>query len=1180
MPLTPEQIKALGLTEKEQKLLSTPAKDTSSASNGGMMTPDQQAFMDTDVGNNIKRQHESNVFDGSTYESTGMDNVNPIVDQGINVASKFAGLAVPGLEGPANALMHSLIPNSDMSQKNMDLYSKEGDSSIGPVRFQHETDPETGDKSTYFVPPPGMSPAARVVTGGALDLARTTGSFAEWAIKNMGDSVPILGQLKWALKIGDLLGHPEIGDQKVNWINENLPQVPAQNDLERVGQEIFSIAAGALTGGTEATAITKLPKVEQGIASLARGFTEFLGKSGDTANVAQKVQTFIKAALIETGSNLGATVGTPSGSGSVTGGVFENAGMDKHSANRVGIFADNMLASGLLGVGKKFIGMGKDLFTDAFLHQAKGGETSKKALLINTLRTIDPNLEGASPEEFAKRAKSLSDIIQSNKDMGIKSFETPDRQPTEALFTKDKTTGWSGARQYIEANYGFKKRTMKPAEWENWATQQARLIQNNFAQLRRGNLSSTIVQGADSDTNAAVEKGMSTAANDFASPQEVEGAVGKLAAPAIATKNQIDTDLSKATQANITAQQHITDTHLNNPILAKVSDPDVDPFGRTTDISTERNKMMSDLGEGGSAARDKVNQDFAMIPRGNHNWDKERFAKLLLRAYKSPKTIAENLGFTSARKPKLITKPFILTPEDKAAGATDLSETLDLLDNVSLQKAFTEVRPKISEALNTPFSKEQMGERKALMDARDHIDKMAEDSGDPEFEQAMQGYRDYKGTFEPNQELADFQHDARSSIKRQGIDSHDVIIKGRQVLENALNGSDPSGIKLEDLANSMVAGGTPEAKKYMAQSVVDNLISSISREAEKSGTNGMKLTTSRALATAMAKHANVVHQLDPAIYDMYQKAYQELEAAEHGSKEAASRLIQLQKDSQKKLGDLEADIATQFVKKQGDKFVGPTEDYGPVFKRIFSSADSTEDLMARAKGDPVLERAIQAQYLRTMGDQIFTVRPISAVGDGGMVHEASQATLKKVSPDAADQTPTKVMDKIFENNPKMKGDLHLLLDELKKSSEARSMQPNTFGSNTATENVRQRAVMFLLSSTIGILNRTATTIGRGTGLITRQLMERDKKLQTEVLPSLLVNSNYLSDIIDSVVKDSSKENVDKIARRLLSPSFSNPIVKGAVNAQRPEVYDQTDQAFGPVNITIHGGNNTGKRRNE
>ncbi len=1160
LTLTPDQLKSLGMTQDSNNVIA-PA-------NPMAIDPRQKAALDQDEGG-ITRQPEAQIFDGSTYTQPD-DHANLPATSGLapkkSVWDNILESATMAAQGPFAPDPHDTATAN--LPENKALYNSVGEQGPLGTRIQKATDPETGSKSTYIVPPPGMSPVQRVVGGGAEQAVQGVGSLAEWAVKNMPDTVPLLGQLKYSLKLADSLGQPGISDQHINWINENMPRVPAQNDMERMGQEITSMAIGGLAGQELATAATKLGPVDAGIAKLAAAFYS-KQKALDPTNAVAATQAFIKSSLIEmAGTNTGASVTAAPDTKSLTGQmVLKPMGVDQNTADHVGNFLDNTLATTLLkGLGMIGAG-GKKIVGETMFAQTAGKERDPLHTIKNAVNRIDPDMAGAPEADWNRRAKILGETVLNNADPNIKSFpDLPQRQPTEALGAQN-AAGDTGARQYVEQAYDFMKAKMDPAQWNTWADNKAAQIQNNISQFRRENLAdpNNFVMGADAKMAEGVSKGLSNAANTLADKGKIVGGVAKLAQGPIDAVSADTNKVLAAQQAQAAADADLRSAAKGNNIaVAAQKASETNPFGQTLDQSAERNNMVQSVIKGGANERQAVNAKFEAIPSGYKDYNQEKIANLINNLHE-PDDVAKLLRSPSADVTGIQPKPEYTTAQRFAGEASPKKQTLTKLDNFDLKDLYTRVRPRLSDMIDSiekGGGDAVEGQKEKLIALKDAIDNEVEKSDVPQaYTDAMDAYKKYKGTYEGVGPMSDLQKTA----KADSLHNYDnALMQGRQSLENALGGqADTSGKLLEHWSNALAAAGDPAAQTKLAANAVDHALQSI-HAAANGNANG--LVTAQHIVDAVKPYANTIKQLDPKAFQSLEDARTLLQTKQDGLAAASTGVDEAVKASRDHLAELQHDIGMKFAAKNGHVPIGPTEDYGSVFKSVFSSADETKKLMAKTAGDKETEEAIQAQYLKQLGDDWFTPRPLSAQPGGGYTREFSGNKLNKAGSEA-NPTPQSVKDIVFEHNPQMKSDLDLLQKEAQLSSDSRAVRPQTFSSNTSVDNVRQKALQSVVAATLGILNRTATIANRVISFGTGAAMERDKAMRDYIVPNMLVNPTFLSDSINSVVKDSSQGNIDRIARQLVTPSNKNPIVKGAVTAIKPETTKQdkvnyeTDKAF-------------------
>jgi hypothetical protein len=1133
---------------------------------GQSLTPDQQQRLDTSTNNEVKRQPP--LIDGSKYEQYDVNN-DPSLNQ--NWFKKAA-------------VSEGIVPNPQkdaVDARNQDLYQKSGDGTLfgipGAPRVQHTS--ENGQKGTAFVPLPKDTAhnigddISNMAVGGALQAAKSTAGFAEWGADTL------IHPFVTTAKLIGLIDKNALTPDQVNWASENMPTLPAQTEIDKAGQEIMSVVIGSIGGAAIASEITKLPRVGQQIAQIALKVVERnSGKAVDVTNKLAEAQLVVKSALTEyMGANVGATVTTPDQTKPMPwlGGAAASQipGLNQHDQDRVGNFIDNTALSALFGFAgskmKQLTGLGKAVFSP------EGKKLSNEGQLVShLLQQVDPDLQNLSPDEFMRRAQIFSDTVKVKSKVNLVQFGDWTHDPATTMVT--------GAENYVKNAYDYLKTSMPADKWEAFVKQKAADVSNNFIAARRDNLKSTIVQSADSLMAGKVQSSLGSAADAIGTPETTRQAGINIGTSAANELHQIQGKVDTASSDLRMAQGNQKLVSHTDPVLSDVYDKShngVIPTPASQDATL--NTLSQKISDNAVAAKADVDQTFANLPDeggpGNFN------TKAVATALKSSGEVDNFMKFMNLP---------VHDPAIGAIGDQSMSDTAkgikaprtlkaEELGNTTVKELFTKGRPWVSQritdltnSLRNPSSAMDMpgirSEIATLQNLRDVIDEQAKKYGGPEYEAAVAKYSEYRDKFFGIPEQVPVSEGAVSADKSGFSGAARANLKdARALVENAVSGGDKSGELLKAVNATLE---DPNLTKDLANSILDQATTAITL-GSKDG-----YTTAKAMDQAIQPHIRALTALDQDAMNRYTKARNAMAMAESGSKDAQKELDRVELEATKSRRAVSETAAAQFLDKQGDSFIvkDGTGDIQRTFNKMFQDQGKTRQLLdlAEKNGDKTLVEGIQNQYLRYLKGKLFTTKGLAADGEGAINHEASQAFMKQFFSDA-DKSHLDVLNEVFRDKPKTAEDLTNLFQALDMSTGARNVSPNTFNSRTVVDNERQKTMGLLITAMLGSLNPTATKVRGFSNRVSEALNRNDQQLIDRVIPSLLVDTDYLTKTIDKLVTDHSETSLKTEALKLINSSASKGLTKGVPTTLKGESdYSKTPDALGstgankPVNITI------------
>lgn len=1146
-----------------------------------------------DLGTNdapVGNQNEQGIFDGSTYKPA-----------------------------PAGQSMND-VP------ENQDLYNSIGEETLGGFgpRIQRTTN-DQGEQRTFFVPRPAQSEQGvlgstrRAVEGGVLEATKGTLGFGEWMMDTLMKSgsqtvqnedgtattIPAIGpagmmgdSLKSLAQFADGLLNTKFSDADKNWIDENFPTLPAQNDAEKIAQEIISVVVGAGVGGSSAGTLGRgIGSIGKRIAEIGTDFFR-RAKGTDLANATQKTEVFIKELTKELlGTNVGATVTTPTDVESLSGNLLPDqiGNLSEDETNKVGHLLDNTiisgifnavgipLAKGLGAVGRKFFGAGE---------KSVGGNAAQTT--AETLfKQIDPGLEGVSPEEFKRRALAFSDMVSTNAEGDLGSLGSFTRGPVTATV--------KGAPEYVDEAYGYLKRTMSPQEWENFKQSHAAIITDNITSLRNDNRSNTIVQTADSILSNKAGTILDTEIGNLGGLETINKA-GTTLANEVASRAKSASDMVNLPQAQSRiAAGELDATIQKDEILSRIRDAKQNNIlGQTESERLRLNALTDDqLWNNWEQSYKHYNQLFDEVPNDPIGYDTAMEIAQAIADAGDEQSLTEITRIAGAGNP---IKPLPeVDPAKILSGEAEdpLAELAASWSGMSLKEIFNEVRPFLSNTLNNIDRSGQIGvDKTGIIDLKKFIDDITLNSTDPRFKAAMDAYKDHMSVFAGIDSLANYNKAAQDVLQSGGrIGQNQLSSDAYNGLKNALYNTSGNDRELISWLTALQTGNPNDVSSEVADILISTAIN-------KLGATGTDIT-SQELISAIQPILPTLEVVSKDAIDAWGKAVEALRVAEMGSNSAKEALATAKAEATILKANAEKRAAFNFLTDIGEDGVIGVKASGDIqeaMNAIFRSDTSTRDLINQAidNGDPVVLRGIQAQYLTYLKNRLFTSARMSADGTGSTVRSSSGAQLDKFL-EGSNTIDLNVLRDVFRDNPQKASDIQLLLEEMQLDFMSRNTKPLTFGSNTSIDQTRRRVLNTLITATMGTLNRTAATTRNIVGNLTGAMEQSERAQFEKLFASLLVDSDLLTNTLNSL-GDRPTANAFEDAGYMLmqlvnSENYAGGAVRGGATSigdrivntdtrtedaqNTPDLDTQTNNAFGnPIVVDGAGSYNNERRTGE
>lgn len=1079
------------------------------------------------------------VFTSDQYIEGGQDpnslrswTVGQIAPSEFSSQEKQSPIYIQLADGVANWNDMSLREQRNMYDEaiydsNRATFDQQGeDNSIG-LKVQRSTD-EDGNPVTYLVPPPEAANASgveRVLAGAGFETAKSIGRVGEG--------------------ITDFL---RITDPETDFVKENFPTIPPENNLEAVGSEVTSILVGSLSGAGLASKLEKAYGLAPKAANYAaKQWGKIRGKNPQ--NLRAAAEAFSKVFILGTGANLGATATTPEQSDPLFGDeVVEFLGFDAEENRNLTNFADNVaFSTGLALLGASVKGI-KAIGGKAFpvrIFSKKNRDIDQGAALF---KMLDPNLEANIPASiFAERARILGEVIQNNS-----SFKS--ELLSNGEITTDTTTAlFMGAQDYVRRAYAWQKSALGDEAFEEFVNKTATDMAGRMAAIRQARQTSEPLRSAEQAMDASMQNALTNTADDLggvAATQQAGTELGQpivddvVAAKDVVTNAEDTLRMAEAGLNSAQTQNYVTDllrdSLRNNPLISDVASKDA--LDRMTGEQLYETWRKSFTG---------YNDAFNNLP--DIPLPIEEFVTIVERAYPDHKqwpNIIESITMTdTVADPigRLMAKVTPMTATDTFTGEAvteTYEEMVSRLANTdpptSFKEVFTELRPMLEDRISTLIERGLKPQADQLIALKRGIDEMAENIGDPAFIQAKNMYAKHADTWLNSRPLRQFEAAAKDVNTNLVGDSG--VAKGMNDAQRA--GADARTEALEGgflpyqrafaraLDSNTATPGLAEA--YIAQAI-NNV---------RQGLSAGQLPGSRDIIQGVQQYLPVLERLAPDQVAKFKTVVEDLSMAEAGLISA--------KEAKANADELFAETIKSAREKEASKFIfdltGNPEikdNAAATFNQIFNSPDSVnmmQRLLAQADetGNPLIREGIQSQYLTWLSSKITTARRTGLGTDGpsSTVAGYSPAQLSKALRDPASPV-LKTLSIVFKNDADRAAEVVRLMEIQDLIVNGRALRGDTFGSTTSYDKDVKKVVDRVVVLSLGVLNPKAT-IARNLGEAMTKGYREQLKVSADATFDLMVASpEKFNEIMQLLAKNNEEGAVSILSRHLARAGYGS-----------------------------------------
>lgn len=744
---------------------------------------------------------------------------------------------------------------------------------------------------------------------------------------------------------------------------------------------------------------------------------------------------------------------------------------EQELAKRMNILMDGMTAAGVVtGAISGLDFAGRTVYNLFFDPVAKAGNISKMeeefvADLLDTLVNV-----GDDPKKIEAARLKVAQLIKENKDLYV---DMPDDLAEDVAISLDtmsaleralKNDNTDEARNIIIKAQGVKKGALQNSQGNN-------------------NLNVTVAQPTDEFDRVLTEAETNLGGSDAIDQTRR------------ALQDQGTAEVDDAALAVVKAEENIE--NLNLRIVQELTE-DPSMIGKVTDLEartgfdigsvkeTSADNIVANLSKASEAMDNTKNQLFDAIEGGAVDYNDLISTLKNLKPEQLDKAAAAMPGNSQfgALLEQIKLKTKMVDGEPVRETVEEMQErfaTWATKNELDFARLFTDIRPGLVDSINSLElgNAAEKGAAKTLIQFKKWIDedaiKYLRENGDDETleaaEEAMRYFKD---------EWAPFWDDG-STLQQIGTLRRGTIERGKQ------------GPRFEDEARSLVKGTINDDNR----SVAANMVKLLDRpEAGQSASDVTDFIIGDVLTTLSGKLDTVENMSDLGLNSVRQSLSRYSTLIRQNFGQEADRLDALVA----KLGDnkltkeqLQKELveAKRLAKEAEERIYNielngffkangvPNPNGYDTLAKIFNnqqSADQISGLMARAEGNPIIEKGMQAAYARWFRNNIL----------GSTTSTAGERTIK-LGADMANREGVKnaleYADIVFKNKPVFVEALDTLLAEAGMVQRSRASKAIPTGSGTAELTDQIAAVNRGITMVFGVLSRMgakirATAVGR------------------------------------------------------------------------------------------------------
>ena len=1094
---------------------------------------------------NVVRQREG-MFLGDNYAPGGMDNpenIETFEAQG----EPFTVLGIP-------------IGNARVQDN-----GEGGRAFVSPPRKEHTTGAYYSPDELLDVFGGDEGSSERAIQGGMIQALKGTANFAAFMLSGGVDP-------------NSPLGGPTVDMSKaINAANDAfqkwVPDMPAANNKEKMMQEIISMTIGLAGGGKIAEGLIESKNAVNAAPKSIKFLENFYKKAleQDPAKARAKLEAVTKMLMVETGGNIGATITAPDDSGSFTGGIADAIpGLDGAAANKVGIFADNMLFSGaIMGIAKAGGLTAQGLKKLINLKAGNPAEVAGKLLGV-----IDENVTPDLPaEEIARRVEILNDVVSKNKEF---DFNLVAGTGDNTIPTDSASAMMLGATEYMRRVYEQELLSFPPEVADEFIRNRAQAMVENVMAVKQSLKANPIVAKSDANIATGFKQSMSDTSNAIATEKAAGQAIDKAGQPIV---NQLNAQ-PPGTLATKSAETQLASMQNNNQLIKMISDARAKGvLGSTAEErATLANLSEEQLFQNYTKDKEAVDQLFKAIPHGQIP------AIELAQAIKNAgdqEGLLRALGLSpgEAAPVSKVGDDFVDKAGKTHSPVNDLAATIEKMGLTDVNALINHVRPLIAQAKTNIKEGVSVNKDTSQYDALlNFINDVGKDQGD-EFTIAMNEYKRFADKWLNTPPLAQFANaaDKVRTIKTDGsveFGPDEVFTPGGPAAREAgqqafVQSADAmTGTYLEKFMDALRTGegSQDEAMTYaMIGQAVNQMAknpeidSSIIQGAIQPYLKTLERIASTGKGEGAAKAASFIKLVNDTTYEL-----QQLKSGLSGAKSGDDLANAVYEESMEQARK-SALMPYIFQGENGARMADMSQ-INELSQKFFNgpqAVDRVKDVLTKAGDDPVVRDALKAEFMRNMMDKVFgrrgigeTIQPGTSVPQ--VARDLSPAGLQDVLDGAKGDTTLAVMKELFP--PEDAQAITQLLQVMDVFVNGRAAKANPFGSNTVNDAQLTRGVNALITVFLGVLNPTATKARTFANLATGDVKKNTAVAIEKLLSRMVTDPTFLQTSMKALADDRTGKGLIPTFQRMIS-SGGAIAGRGVYNVAHPSMEEQTEEAI-------------------
>ena len=986
---------------------------------------------------------------------------------------------------------------------------------------------EDGNPETFVVPAPGSKGIDMLVGENAGRYVRSAAGGVLQAAKAIGQS-------------GEYLTDKFFTDPDTNYVKENFPTLPPENEADDVVQEITSVLLGAGSGAGLASSLSKAYNLTPKYGKFLANIWSRLNKGKSPAEISTAAQTFAKTFILGTGANIGATITSPSSAEPLIGDdVVEMLGLDPEDAPNLSIFADNVaFSSGLMVLGKLF--QGTKTLTGKVIKGGKGliKNTRDADMGMQVFSELDPNIVGQPAEVIAERARIMGDVLQKNK-----SFQSELLGDVEINLDSPVALR-EGVQQYVDQAYAFKKTLSTPEEWAAFSEKLAGDIVSKMIDLRRTRLTAGAnLKKADAGTVESMGEALDTTAEQFGGTPVIQSSVEGLTEPILkslddALENRAATGAARdATEATLNTQsgqnyiiERLREAIKNNPLGSN-----------QTSQALLENLTGPQLYDAWAASRKSYIDAYDNLPEVA--MDVPEFVKLItenstaLNAIDSV-TLANQVSSAPFNKLIDIVRgyPNESSMEEVTARLTE--------GGISLTQAFKEIVPLLEDQIKTLKGQNQPFTKIKAM--KDGIVQMAEQSGDPAFAEATAKWQKHKDTFTRTGPMEAYDAQAKrvaetSSGTRINIDN--TYNAGMEALKASFGSGNSAWIK--PFVEVMQQGRFDSANPELSEAFVGMAMTALGRSL-KGG-----LVSSSAIIDSVYPYLNQLEAVSPDVVERFKSVVEDLQGYESGLLQADEVARRAEEAYQETLKTARNTAAKNFIFEIAGDAPELVQAPETAFKRIFEN-DNAPNIVDRLMDEAdamgkseLVKDGIKAAYTRWLGN--FISVPSAGIGIGASdttktVRALSASKISNILDNPASPV-LKTLNNVFKDEPERAAQFGRMIEIMDLVQGGKSIKGETFGSTTTYDQDLKKLMDRVVTLRYGVLNTKATITRNLLDALTKGQREKIQKSALETLDLMIARPEEFARVLELVASGQ-----DDTALQVMTQYMSKAVFTGTTGS--------------------------------